>query len=77
MDAEATPKQVSRVTIEYTDGTRVNLEQYAAVGFGGGIWRTVMLSPAGVSAKIKMNNKLVELSNHLVKAITDAQTGNG
>jgi hypothetical protein len=77
MEMKGTTKRVSNVTIEYSDGSKVDLEQYAAVGFGGGTWRTVMLSPAGVSAKIKMNNLLVELSCHLVKAITDAQTGNG
>ena len=45
------------------------MEAYALVGLSKGIWYKVMLSPSKLNAKIEMNNKLVELSNGLLKSI--------
>ncbi len=73
MVTRKTEKPISKVTIEYTDGTREVLDSYAAVGFSGDTWHAVMLSPAGETAKIKMNNMLVELSDTLIKSINDSK----
>jgi hypothetical protein len=69
MTAKGTEKPISKVIIEYTDGTIEKLEHYAAVGVSGNTWHSIMLTPAGESVKIKMNNLLVELSNTLLEAI--------
>jgi hypothetical protein len=69
MTVKGTEKPISKVIIEYADGTSEKLDQYAAVGISGDTWHSIMLSPAGESAKIKMNNMLVELSNTLLEAI--------
>jgi hypothetical protein len=73
MANKATEKAVSKVIIEYTDGTRSVLDSYAAVGFSENTWHGVMLSPASTDDKIKMNNMMVELSNALLKSIKENQ----
>ncbi len=64
-------KSVAKVTIEYADGSKAQMETYAAVGFSGNTWHSVLLSPAGEAAKIRMNNMLVEISDALIKAINE------
>jgi hypothetical protein len=71
MKAHKDDKSVAKVTIEYADGSKAQMETYAAVGFAGDTWHSVLLSPAGEAAKIKMNNLLVELSDTLIKAINE------
>ena len=62
-------KPIANVSIKFKDGTRDKMEAYALVGLSKGIWYKVMLSPSKLNAKIEMNNKLVELSNGLLKSI--------
>jgi len=62
-------KQVTGITIKYADGTQMELEHYALVGFGENTWFNIMESPPTRDAKIKMNNYLVTLSNKLIEAI--------
>ena len=68
-------KSVSKVTIEYADGSKAQLETYAAVGFAGNTWHSVLLSPAGEAAKIRMNNMVVEISDTLISAINEQKRG--
>ena len=64
-------RTVSKVTIEYSDGAKIDLETYGLVGFNGSTWHSVLLSPGGEAAKIKMNNMLVEISETLIRAINE------
>ena len=66
-------RTVVKVTIEYSDGTRVDLDTYAVVGFKGDVWHNVLLTPAGLYAKQKMNNMLSNMSNTLIQAIDETE----
>lgn len=66
---EKIEKPISRISIEYEDGSQDNLEYYAAVGISGDTWYRVMLSPRYLADKIKMNNLLVDLANLLFKEV--------
>ena len=67
MAATGSERRVTRVIIEYADGTHEALKQFALVGFAGNTWHSVLLSPASSEGKVKMNNMLVELSTGLQK----------
>jgi hypothetical protein len=69
-------KMIKNVTINYENGTRNNMQYYALVGFSEGTWHSVMLSPADMSAKIRMNNLIAALCNDLVDAINREQEEN-
>lgn len=64
-------RTVSKVTIEYSDGSKVDLQTWGLVGFNGSTWHSVLLSPAGEASMIKMNNMLVEISETLIRAINE------
>jgi hypothetical protein len=67
--AQEIKKTIKNVSINYEDGTRDELPFYALAGLNGDTWYHVMMSPAGKSARIKLNNLLVELSGVLLKTI--------
>ena len=68
--AQEIKKPISHVTINYEDGTRELMEQYALVGLSGDTWFSVMLAPPKSAAKIKMNNMLADLSGKLLASIS-------
>ena len=62
-------KPISSVTINFEDGTHAELGNYALVGSNETTWFNILRSPAQTTAKIKMNNMLVEMSNDLLLTI--------
>ena len=58
-----------KVTIEYSDGTKINLDTYGLVGFPADTWHKVLLSPAETADQITLNNMLVEISETLIQTI--------
>ena len=66
---DSTLKPISNVTINFIDGTKAELQNYALVGSDDASWFNILRSPAQTTSKIKMNNMLVEMSNDLLLAI--------
>ena len=64
-------RTVSKVTIEYSDGNKVDLETYGLVGFSDNTWYSVLFSPAEAAAKITLNNMLVEITETIIHSIHD------
>ena len=73
MTSKQDNRTVVKVTIEYSDGAKVDLDTYALVGFKGDVWHSVLLTPAGLYAKEKMNNMLSKISETLVQAINETE----
>ena len=62
-------KPIESVTINYEDKSRDKMEYYALVGWSKDTWYKIIYSPPKTAAKIEMNNRLVELSDALLKTI--------
>ena len=62
-------KAIKNVSINYEDKTQDKLEYYALVGWNKGTWYKILFSPSKTNDKIEMNNKLVELSQSMLKSI--------
>jgi hypothetical protein len=60
---------ISNVAINYEDKTKDKMEYWAMVGWADSTWFTVLNTPGDKNAKIRMRNKLIELSEDLMKAI--------
>ena len=69
MGLENCAKTVVKVTIEYSDGTAINLDNYGLVGFSTDTWHKILLSPAETADQITLNNMLVEISETLIQTI--------
>jgi hypothetical protein len=67
--AQKLKKAIADVTINFKDGTCERMDYYAMVGSTEDTWYKIMLSPPGISDRVKMNNLLAELSSGLVIAV--------
>jgi hypothetical protein len=60
---------ISNVTINYDDRTKNKMEYWAMVGWADNTWYSVLYTPPTRNGKIRMRNKLIELSADLLTAI--------
>ena len=64
-------KPIENVGINYGDKTKDKMQYYAMIGWNDNTWYSVVHSPPTKNAKIRMRNKLIELSADLMKTINE------
>jgi hypothetical protein len=62
-------KPIADITINYKDGSCEKMNYYALIGVTEDTWYKIMLSPPGVTDRVKMNNMLAELSTNLLDSV--------
>ncbi|MCL2707099.1 MAG: hypothetical protein FWE97_02915 [Dehalococcoidia bacterium] len=66
---EKIEKPITSVTINYEDGSKSEMEFFAAVGHCENTWYKISKLPAHYEDRIKMNNHLVDVSNDIISTI--------
>jgi len=66
---EEIKNSITSITINYEDGSKSDLEFFAAVGFSNDTWYKISQLPPRYEDRIKMNNHLVDVSNDIIGTI--------